>query len=678
MLGRVRTASPWLLFGASLAAVVLGSVLFLRNRQVPGTGRFFDPVMPGVGLAYPAVGAFILSRRPSNRIGWLYCTGALLGVAFMVEQYAVHALLAEPGSLPGGTWAAWLAGWLRIPGHLLPWTLVLLLYPDGRPPGPRWRALAPVAATAVAAATALAAFAPAGVDSPALRNPVTLDIVPRLSGALQAVCVLGFGPLCLAALLVRFRRTRGSPRAQLRPFVAAATVVVLVPLSAAVAVEAGLPLSMGAYQAVGLVALLGLPTATMFAIIRYRLYGLSVHADLLVNRLVVYGSLLVVAITLYWMIVGTLAALISGDPGLGPALVAVIVVATVGHQLRKRVQAMVDRLLYRQRNYDYRVLSALGERLQSTLSPDAVLPAVVETVATALKLPHVAIRVGSDGDATMTAAYGEARQSSVVLPLVYQREVVGRLEVAPRSPEEPFDAADRRLLDDLAGQVAVLAYALRLAADLQRSRELLVNAQAEERRRLRRDLHDGLQPALSGVSLGLEAVRNLMGADSPVEELLVRLKDELETAVADLRRLVYDLRPPALDELGLVGALRQQAARFALSPDAPEVVVEAPAGLGALPAAAEVAAYRIAQEALENVRKHARAQSATVVVAHDDGHLELVVLDDGVGLAPGEHLGVGLVAMRERAAELGGTCSVEPGPERGTCVRARLPVGAGR
>ena len=654
--------------------MVLGSVLFFENRQVPGTGRFFDPVMPAVGLAYTAVGAFILSRRPSNRIGLLYCLGAAVAAAFLAEQYAVHALLVEPGNLPGGTWAAWLATWLRVPGHLLPWTLLLLLYPDGHPPDSRWRPLVCLAAGAVAVATVLAALAPAGVDSPALRHPAGLEIPTRLAGVVQAVCVLGLGPLCLAALLVRFRRSMGLSRTQIRAFVAVATAVVLVPLAVAVAVRIGVAVPLGAYQAAGLITLMGLPVATMFAVVRHRLYGLRVNVNVLVNRMLVYGSVLIVAITLYWMIVGTMTALISGDPGLGPAVIAAVAVATVGHQLRKRVQAVVDRLLYRQRNYDYRVLSALGERLQSTLGTDAVLPAVVETIATALKLPHVAMSVGSLEDATMTAAYGTPRENCVVLPLVHQREVVGRLHLAPRSSEEPFDAADRRLLDDLAGQAAVVAYALRLAADLQRSRERLVTAQAEERRRLRRDLHDGLQPALSGISLGLDAVRNIMGPDSTVEELLARLKDELEVAVADLRRLVYDLRPPALDELGLVGALRQQAARFALSPDAPDVVVDAPSGLAGLPAATEVAAYRIAQEALENVRKHAQARCCTVVLAHDQGQLELEVRDDGVGPGSGDRVGVGLLAMRERAAELGGTCSVEAGPDEGTCVRARLPT----
>lgn len=205
------------------------------------------------------------------------------------------------------------------------------------------------------------------------------------------------------------------------------------------------------------------------------------------------------------------------------------------------------------------------------------------------------------------------------------------------------------------------------------SRERLVTTREEERRRLRRDLHDGLQPSLAGIMLGLEAVTNLLEPSGPAEELLERLKQELQSASGDVRHLVHDLRPPALDELGLVGALRQQAVRFSLDPEGVDVAVAAPADLPALPAAVEVAAYRIGQEALENVRKHARARTCELSVALEGGSLHLAVRDDGEGLSGSPSAGVGLLAMRERAAELGGTCSVESSG-RGTCIRAVLPV----
>jgi signal transduction histidine kinase len=256
---------------------------------------------------------------------------------------------------------------------------------------------------------------------------------------------------------------------------------------------------------------------------------------------------------------------------------------------------------------------------------------------------------------------------------VHQNEVVGRLTVSPRSADDRFDAADRRLLADLAGQVGTIAYALCLTADLRRSRERLVSAREEERRRLRRDLHDGLQPALAGITLGLDAVGNMLAASGPAEELLDRLKAELQATAVGIRHLVYDLRPPALDELGLVGALRQQAIRFSIDPDGVDVVVTAPSDLPALPAAVEVAAYRIGQEALENVRKHSRARSCELSIELEAGLLRLEVRDDGEGLRNGAAPGVGLLAMRERAGELGGTCSVESS-SRGTSVCATFPL----
>jgi len=210
-----------------------------------------------------------------------------------------------------------------------------------------------------------------------------------------------------------------------------------------------------------------------------------------------------------------------------------------------------------------------------------------------------------------------------------------------------------------------------LTAELQRSRERLVTAREEERRRLRRDLHDGLGPLLAGISLKLGAAGNLLRGDpDPAEALLSQLADEAHAAVGDVRRVVDDLRPPALDQLGLVPAIRQQAARFDGSL---AVTVEASGDLVDLPAAVEVAAFRIATEALTNVARHASATNCRVAIARDGG-LEVEVRDDGRGLPAQIVPGVGLSSIRERTAELGGACTIARDPSGGTIVRARLPV----
>lgn len=287
------------------------------------------------------------------------------------------------------------------------------------------------------------------------------------------------------------------------------------------------------------------------------------------------------------------------------------------------------------------------------------------------------------------AEYGIPMSQLTTLPLTHRMEPVGQLVVASRAPGEELTPSDRRLLEDLTWQAGTVVHTVRLTADLQRSRERLVTTCEEERRRLRRDLHDGLGPTLAGLTFGLDAARNLLSYEpKDVETLLVQLKGQTQKAVSDVRRLVYGLRPPALDELGLVGAIREQAASQGLLADGAGKEmgceeeslfnVEAPDHLPPLPAAVEVACYRIAQEALTNVARHARAHACHVRLSLDEveNMLELEVVDDGVGIPKDRRAGVGMTSMRERAAELGGTCTITPGPAGGTRVLTRLPLPA--
>jgi signal transduction histidine kinase len=280
-----------------------------------------------------------------------------------------------------------------------------------------------------------------------------------------------------------------------------------------------------------------------------------------------------------------------------------------------------------------------------------------------------------------------------VLPLIYQREEIGRLVIAPRAPGEGFSAADRSLLEDLARQAAVTVHAVRLTTDLQRSRERLVETREEERRRLRRDLHDGFGPTLASLALGLNVARKLMAREQlrDADGVLDRLEQETEATVVDVRRLIYGLRPPALDDLGLVAAIRQQAesqgfvlegedtGHMAASEDGSTLFsLDVPGELPLLPAAVEVATYRIVQEALTNVARHARAGTCSVHISVDRASATLAceVTDDGVGMPDGRRAGVGLSSMRERAEELGGRCEIGSGPEGGARVLARLPLEA--
>jgi signal transduction histidine kinase len=329
--------------------------------------------------------------------------------------------------------------------------------------------------------------------------------------------------------------------------------------------------------------------------------------------------------------------------------------------------------MYGERDDPYHALSRLGNRLESTFAPDKVLSTIVETVAQALKLPYVAIALVVADEYEIATEFGQPVKDPLILPLTYQAETIGQLICGPRSPGEPFNAAERLLLEDMAHQAGVAVHAVRLAADLQRSRERLVTAREEERRRLRRDLHDGLGPELASLILKLQAARNLIDRDpNAADTMLAELKTQVQEAIADIRRLVYDLRPPALDELGLIPAVRETAASHNMAGGL-RVEVEGPDAMPPLPAAVEVAAYRIAQEALHNVATHSSADRCVVRFTLKDA-LELEVLDNGVGPPDSLRAGVGLTSMRERASELGGSFEFEPIVEGGARVYARLPL----
>ncbi len=326
--------------------------------------------------------------------------------------------------------------------------------------------------------------------------------------------------------------------------------------------------------------------------------------------------------------------------------------------------------MFGQRDEPYAVVARLGEHLRAVPSSDAMLPALVETIAHSLKLPYVAVEFQT-GAQSERVAYGSAAAHTIRLPMHYQSQSVGDLLVAPRSPDEPLSAADLNLLDTLARQTATIVHAVNLTADLRRSRERLVTAREEERRRIRRDLHDGLGPALAALAMQADMARELALTDAHrTADLLTEITLKAQSAIQDVRRLVYNLRPPALDELGLVSALEQYAASLSSRLN---ITFDVPTALPPLPAATEVAAYRIVQEALNNVTRHARAQKCAVRITLDN-NLRLEICDDGMGIPAGARSGVGMTSMRERAAELGGACQIESVPGNGTRVTATLPL----
>jgi signal transduction histidine kinase len=504
--------------------------------------------------------------------------------------------------------------------------------------------------------------------------------------------------VAVVSAIVRLRRSTGVERQQLKWFVYAVTLTIVVMLMLTVLVNFVPEMTGGTVQNIANLAysfaFSAIPIAIGIAILRYRLWDV----DLLINRTLVYGSLTASVAALYILVVGGLSTLLHVQGNLFISILATGLVAVLFAPLRDRLQRGVNRLLYGQRDEPYAVLARLGQRLETTMAPDAVLPTIVTTVKEAFNLPYAAIALDQEEGCTMAAAAGTPAPDPVSLPLSYQGEQLGQLILAPRAPGESFTPAEWQLLTDLAHQAGVAAAAVRLTADLQRSRERLVTAREEERRRLRRDLHDGLGPQLASHVLKLEAARELVRSNPErVEEILNNLIEKSQGIVNEVRRLVYALRPPALDELGLLGAIREYAAQS--SDNDLQITVVAPERCPPLPAAVEVAAYRIVQEAVTNVIRHAQAQNCsiklTVIPASSPptdplpnpppargregwgsvaGVLQVDISDDGQGLPPNYRAGVGLNSMRERAEELGGECLVETLATGGTRVLAQLPL----
>jgi signal transduction histidine kinase len=406
--------------------------------------------------------------------------------------------------------------------------------------------------------------------------------------------------------------------------------------------------------------------AIVVAVTKHRLYDV----DLLLSATFLYGVLAVLVVGVD-LAVFAIAGGVLGERD--AALVAIAVVAVLYAPLRSRLWRWVRRLVRGSRDDPYATMSTLAERLESAADPDEQLRAVARTLAEAFRLPYVRVEIERPGGRLAIVEHGRESGPTHALPVGYRGESVGCLVFCP-GDGTALSERDQRLLGDLVRQAAAAARASELSAELQQGRSRLVAAREEERRRIRRDLHDSLGPSLGAVALRIETARNLAkSAPAESDRMLEQATTEVAAALADVRRLVHDLRPPALDELGLVRAIEQQAERFRLGGLAVSVDADA---LGPLPAGVEVAAYRIASEALTNVARHAQASRCDISVRVNGTGLELSVSDDGIGIGEEVTAGVGMLSVRERAAELGGVCSVTCPASGGTVVQVTLPLDA--
>jgi signal transduction histidine kinase len=438
----------------------------------------------------------------------------------------------------------------------------------------------------------------------------------------------------------------------------------------------GRPLLPDTYQTLAFAAV---PIAVVAVILRHQ----ALDIEVVVSRSLAYGALSAGVIGLYIGLVSALSLVFPPIDSLWKQAAAAATVAVLVQPLRTRLQTLINKRLFGDRDDPYHVVSTLASRLENSHTPGSVLPAIVETVSAALRLPYVAIEIQARGRTETAASVGTAPTGELHrMPLTFQGERVGYLVISPRGAREVLRRRDRIALAEVARHAGAAVYTARLTRDLRRSRDRLVKAREKERRRILHELHDGVGPTLAAVALGIDASQRSVGNETATGVLLGRLRDELQAAIVEIRRLAHGLRPPVLDRIGLIPAIREYAGALA-SRAAPSdgsdygvtIVLEVPTVLPKLPASVDVAAYRIICEALTNVTRHACARSCAVRLwVDDDLHIEVV--DDGVGIGQSALTdgGVGLSSMRERAAELGGEWLVDTDRGGGTRVFATLPL----
>ena len=662
------------LAGLSLAAATVTAVLIATNLGNYPQWPTFLEIIP-LTVAYAVAGVLIARRQSKNAIGWVFLlisTGT--GLTALADAYAGN-------HLPGWAAAAWFQNWSFGLCYPVGFSVLLMLFPNGRLPSHRWRPLVWVAVLAAASRVLIELVGTAPVTGhfsgsellPANQTgaiPVVFENSAAGGALYAATWLISLLVLAVAtvALLTRLSRSRAEERQQMK-WLALVAGLIVPSFAAHFLIQVVWGSSVPDYGAFIFhpLLVLGLPVATAIAIFKYRLYEI----DLLINRTLVYGALTIVVVGFYVGTVGLLGLLLQQRATLLISLLATGVIAVVFAPLRVRVQAAVNRLMFGVRRDPYDVLADIGRQLEAMSADTPLLESVAGTVARALRLPFVALRGPTDSSDAIYAESGTKIGEPIVIPLVYQGQSTGELVLSLGSQRAHLSPADHLLLADLTRQAAAAVHSVVVTTQLQHSRERLVSALEEERRRLRRDLHDGLGPALAAQTLKAGSARALFTRDPErAQALLEELEADAQTAMADVRRLVYNLRPPALDELGLAGAIRQTAATHA---GGMRMLVELPDHLPALPAAVELAAYRIAQEALTNVTRHARAGRCRLRLTVNEV-LKLEVIDNGIGLAGAGPPGVGISSIRERAAELGGISSIGPGRSNGTRVFVQLPL----
>jgi signal transduction histidine kinase len=721
-------ALAWGLAGLVLLFLAGALVLLVLNARVMPPGKIGAYGFAAVAVVvYAGVGGLIAARVPGNAIGWLLSLeGLLLAVSMFLEQYGLRGLATAPGSLPAVRPMSALGSSTQ---NLAVASLIVLvlLFPDGRLPSRRWRPVLWIAIAAVIV-SGFGQFLQRGtVIQGSLTNallaahvafPNPYGVLPRNGWYSD---LLGVGALIgvIAALLTLisvFVRRRGAS-AELRQQLAWLAYVGGLTGGFAVLMIVYLLATHGGNTWIGTILfvlvfgtpIFGIPIACAVAVLRYRLYDL----DVVVKKTVVAAVVAAVFTAVYVLIVVAVGA-VTGHPGGSPlTFVAAALAAVLLQPVRVRAGQLADRLVYGRRATPYEVLSEFSGQIAGTYSTEDVLPRMARMLveATGARRAEVWLRSASsehleaawpsangsahttamaaiaapDGQGQATAAPASGvdaatpqaeepaggRDDGIARAFVveHQGERLGALRITS-SPREPLTPAGERLVRDVAAQAGLVLRNVALIEDLRASRQRLVAAADEARRRLERNLHDGAQQRLVALRITLGLARQVAGS-SPQEadELLAQTEREAQDALEELRDLARGIYPPLLADLGLAAALEAQARKAALP-----VTVAAP-DLGRYSQDIEAAVYFCVLEALQNAAKYAQARQARVTLGHDGRALTFTVGDDGRGFdQAATSMGTGVQGMADRLAALGGTLRITSAPDHGTQVTGRVPV----
>jgi len=697
------------LLGVFVLGILADVVISILNANLTGAGVFAegplgDLAFVGAFGAFPIIGYVLATRQPDNAIGWVMLgMGVFMGLP--LASYGVYAMNGGPGGRDLGLILEALdqPGW--IPVVAIPATFLLLLFPDGHLPSLRWRWFARILGGGLVFIFLAILLDPAPIEGsslPGAPNPLGIEFLRSfLSFALISILIIPIGAIgSLLSLVLRFRRSTGIQRLQLRWLVTAAGVVAAM-YSVGILLSlnnewsgATTPPWMSVLQNLSIISFALIPISIGVSILRYRLFDI----DVVINRALLVGALAVFIAVVYVAIVAGVGAIVGGQASPLLSAAAAAVVALAFQPVRRRAQRFADRLVYGKRATPYEVLSEFSDRLGNTYANEELLPRMARALGegTGAARADVWVRVGDElrpeaawpEDAeTLSARLAPTPEeesavanSSMFEPVRHHGELLGALSIEKR-PGESLTATEEKLVRDLAAQAGLVMRNVGLTEDLletieqlRTSRQRLVTAQDEERRKLERNLHDGAQQQLVALAVKLRLAEQLADRDpSKVGELLATLQTETGDALENLRDLARGIYPPLLADKGLVAALDSQARKSVVP-----VTIEAN-GIGRYPQEAEAAVYFSCLEALQNVAKYASASHAIITLSDGDGRLRFQVTDDGIGFdAASRSSGSGLQGIADRLAALDGEIDIRSAPGEGTTVAGTLPVNGER